>query len=108
MCLEAVSNYAWSIKYIPKDMITPEICFKAIKVDGNLLKYVPEPLMTKEMCFKAAVKEGDWMFRNVPKKMVTGVMKMTDGMTFEEMKKNANECEKQSIKGGCREGFFEF
>ena len=40
------------LHYVPKELITSEMCTIAVKSDGIALQYVPKEFITEEMCLK--------------------------------------------------------
>lgn len=40
---------------MPKDQITPELCWKSVKYDGAMIFYVPEEYLTQELLDEAVV-----------------------------------------------------
>jgi hypothetical protein len=51
--LEAVKRDGSALKYIPRNLKTPELCLEAMKSNGLALQYVPKKLRTAKVCLEA-------------------------------------------------------
>ena len=73
ICLAAVYNDNRMLPDLPENIKTPEFCLKLMKQNGKALEYVPEKLRTTELCL-VAVKENGMAIKYVPKKLRTAEM----------------------------------
>jgi hypothetical protein len=77
LCLALVEHSAVDFKIIPKDKLTERVCLLAIshgsRYAGTILENVPHELITQEMCNKAVAKS-IWSLGAVPEKYVTREM----------------------------------
>ena len=71
LCLEAIKNNAYDIKYIPEDILTKKMIYKALKQDGDLLKYIPSDRIKPQMC-EVAVNNKFIALKHVPEKFRNG------------------------------------
>jgi len=49
ICLEAVKDDGWNIKFIPEHMRTEKICLIAIRRDINTYRYIPENIINMNL-----------------------------------------------------------
>jgi hypothetical protein len=75
VCLEAVKQKGWMLKYVPEANKTREVCLAAVEKNQLLLEYVPEALKTPEF-YLAAVKQNSLVFESVPDELKTPEMCM--------------------------------
>jgi hypothetical protein len=59
MCIEAVNHNCANLEFVPKKWITEEICLIAVTQNGYILKHVPEELRSYNLCFIATKTCGD-------------------------------------------------
>jgi hypothetical protein len=64
-----LSNNYYS-KFIPPNMLTEELCYEMIKVDGFNFEIIPEHLCTDELCWKAVQLKRNSAFRFLKNKTV--------------------------------------
>lgn len=80
LCLALVKNTAIGFKNIPKNKLTERVCLAAInhgeQFSGTVLKYIPHEIITQEMCDKA-VEISVWSLVDVPDEFVTEEMLMS-------------------------------
>ena len=48
--MKLAHEYDYWLDVVPEQMKTPELCLAAVQEDGWSLRYVPEHLMTPELC----------------------------------------------------------
>lgn len=53
------------IKFVPKELITDELCMAAVEQSSWALGYVPDEFKTQAMCLSAVTRNG-WAMRDVP------------------------------------------
>lgn len=63
-------DYIKSLKNLPNELITEEMCKKAVEQGGYALNYVPEGFKTEEIC-RIAVRQNGWLLEYVPEKFKT-------------------------------------
>lgn len=49
-CLIAMNTDGALMKYVPVNILTPEICLAAVNSRGSALEYVPNNMKTHEIC----------------------------------------------------------
>lgn len=69
ICLAMIKKNIDGLLYIPDECITPEICEYAVEHDCNALELIPLRFMTRDLCFKAVSKFSDAL-RLVPPEFV--------------------------------------
>jgi len=58
MCLAAVQQLATALLFVPDNMKTEAVCLAAVQGIGSVLKYVPNNMKTEAMCLAAVQKNG--------------------------------------------------
>ncbi|QLY81210.1 DUF4116 domain-containing protein [Clostridium intestinale] len=58
ICLEAVKNDYSSLSYIPEVFHREELYLEAIKHDGRALRYIPDTYKSESVCMKAVFQNG--------------------------------------------------
>lgn len=126
VCKYAMSKNASSFKYVPIEIITPNMCFQYIESEHDL-EYIPAPLLTFEMCLCAINKikidcyndvfsryhnPFDTIFKCIPKslwnkELCIEVLKCGGYNTFKNIPEQlwTDEICKIAIKNGVSEGF---
>ena len=61
----SVTKFCWALEWVPKHLVTPELCKIAVAQNGLALLSVPEHLRTPELC-KLAVTENGQAILYVP------------------------------------------
>lgn len=69
MCMRSVCNAFESLEFVPKRFKTLEICMKAVESWGLALEFVPKQFKSYEMCMKAIETDGESL-QFVPKKFI--------------------------------------
>jgi hypothetical protein len=64
LCLEAVKQDGWALKFVPIHLMTEEICLIAIKEDCESLFFIPEKFQTNEIC-KIAIEEDFYYYKYI-------------------------------------------
>lgn len=79
LCLELVAHTATNFKIIPKHRLTEKVCLLALshgdRYGGTILSEIPKEMITQEMCDKA-MERSIWSLKAVPSDMVTEEMLM--------------------------------
>ena len=70
ICLAAVTQDRWALRFVPENLINEEICLASVKKNGCALEDVPETLRTEEICI-AAVKQNGFALGDVPENLKT-------------------------------------
>ena len=70
MCLEAVKQDGYMIQFVPEEMITDDLCLIAVKQYGYMIQFVPEEMKTEDLCLIAAKRNGHAL-KYIPDKMKT-------------------------------------
>ena len=65
-----VKNNSMALRFVPRELITPELCKLAVEQESRALVFVPEQLKTPELC-KIAVKENGTALDFVPEEFKT-------------------------------------
>ncbi len=73
ICFREVKKYWYSLRYIPDEFKTYELCKYAVENQGLALEYVPKWFVTQEIC-DIAVKENGIALAYVPEKYMTKEM----------------------------------
>lgn len=81
LCLKAVKEYGFAIRWVPKDKRTKEICLEALRSYAEAVFYVPEEMRTEELYLKAVQEHGPDL-SSVPKE------KRTEEMCLAAVKEN--------------------
>ena len=50
-CMEALKSDGEAIKYVPEELLTPEMCLEAVKRNEEAIRYVPEELKNSRNVF---------------------------------------------------------
>ena len=66
-----VKDWGDNLQYVPKKLITKELCEVAVSNYGYALQYVPEELKTPELCELAVTSNGGWALQFVPEELKT-------------------------------------
>ena len=67
----AVKLCGLSLEFVPKHLVTPELCWRSVKDNLKAFLFVPNNLKTYKLC-KFAVLNGDsWTLNHVPDKYKT-------------------------------------
>ena len=53
MCIKAVDNYPFTIKYVPDQYKTQEMCIRVANTCSFVFDSIPDRYKTQEMCDKA-------------------------------------------------------
>ena len=64
ICILAVKQNGYALKYVPYNLITNEMCMSAVQQNGTALEYVPNNFITNEICI-AAVQKDAWALKYV-------------------------------------------
>ena len=67
ICIAAVTNELYMLKFVPKEFQTYDMCMKAVKEYPELLEFVSEEFQTDEIC-EMAVKEDGTLLEYVKNK----------------------------------------
>jgi len=70
VCLEAVKQNFYALKYVPDESKTYEMCLIAVKQNVGAFRFVPETFKTAELWLEA-VKGEPWLIKKVPKEFKT-------------------------------------
>jgi hypothetical protein len=70
ICELVVKNNGKVLQNIPEEFKTEELCELAVNQDGRALEYVPEEYKTKEMC-ELAIKQNEYALGYVPDELRT-------------------------------------
>ena len=74
LCLAIVQHSSANFDTIPKNKLTEKVCLLAIshgsRYGGTILSKIPHELITQEMCDKA-IEKSIWSLEGVPEKFVT-------------------------------------
>lgn len=65
LCVAAINNREWELKYVPDDLITYDMCIHAVENWGKCLKHVPDRFKTKQIC-TAALRSHRDAFKYLP------------------------------------------
>lgn len=65
-----ISDPSNSLKSVPIDDRTQEVCEKAVEIFSSNIKYVPEKYLTKKMCKNSIIKN-PWNIEYIPDKFMT-------------------------------------
>ena len=70
LCLAAIYHNGYAILAVPEHLNTAEMCMMAVKDTGYALKYVPEHMKTYEMC-RITVERDEYALLWVPEEFQT-------------------------------------
>jgi hypothetical protein len=70
MCEIAVKSSCWALPFCYRNFRTPELCLDALSKNGETMKHVPSEIITSEMCL-AAVNTEFPCLEHVPKEYIT-------------------------------------
>ena len=70
ICLEAVKHNLSNFQGVPREHLTPEMCWTAIRINGSVIIDIPEDLQTYEMWVEASKTKLDAMYFP-PRKFLT-------------------------------------
>lgn len=70
LCINALIQFGWVLKFIPKNFRTDKILRTAVIKDGTAIQYIPEEERTYSLCLAAVINNG-WTLKFVPKKYRT-------------------------------------
>ena len=65
MCVQAIEEDSWSLRFTPDCLKTQDICFKAVFKETSLLEKILDHLQTQETCAEA-VSNGEYLLKYVP------------------------------------------
>jgi len=68
--LRMVKNIGLGLRYIPPNVKNEELCLEAIKQNNSAIIYVPKILLTQEMC-DLAIHGYPWFLPEMPNKFIT-------------------------------------
>lgn len=66
----AIQQNVQALEFVPKLLLTEELCKYLVQTDSFLLEHVPKPLRTPELCRLAVQQEG-WALQYVPRALRT-------------------------------------
>lgn len=70
ICRTAIQNNNTSFRYVPDTFKTEELCSFAVSISGTTLKFVPESLKTDTLC-RTAIQNFPWALKEVPEELKT-------------------------------------
>lgn len=106
LILASIDQYSrCSLKYVPNDMFTDELCLNIVKCNGKALKYIPIDKRTEKVIFQAVSNNG-YALQYVPTEQ------MTDDIILAAVKRHGEflqfvPTEKQTSKI-CREAVLSY
>ena len=84
ICLAAVRSDGWALLEIPDSMKTPEMCWAAVASEPAVLESVPDGMKTLEMCSEADLQQEDGT--GIPERFCAAL-----GRRFKEFRKKRFE-----------------
>ncbi|GHV89248.1 hypothetical protein AGMMS50267_16080 [Spirochaetia bacterium] len=88
LCLAAVKNDAYSLKFVPERLKTKKMCRMTVTRHGYFLKFVPEAFRTAKLCL-IAVKKDVRAIMDVPDAI------MTEGLCLAALTSNGAKLHKK-------------
>lgn len=67
LCLNAIDQFGWVIKFIPENLRTEKILKASVLKDGTALQFILEEKKTYDICLTAVTNSG-WSLKFVPEK----------------------------------------
>jgi|GEM_PF-732021 len=66
LCLRNLrTEPVYGLAYVPEDVLDPELCLEAIRVNAEQLRFVPAPLRDEALCLAAVTQQGS-VLNHVP------------------------------------------
>jgi hypothetical protein len=69
--MKKATSYVFNLKKVPKEFRTPELCKRAVELNGTNIEYVPNKLITPELCKIAVADKARAAIKYVPDKFKT-------------------------------------